>query len=1037
MSAHRAPRLVALRIITAIVCLTFGMGSSFSGTYNFIPATFSLVNLNGGTVCVSGAAPKPIPYYLSPAGPAGTLGWSSTPNQNYYQVGSLAGQYSMVQTSPGGAYASPIASARLMLYVFPGAASCSSIPPSTIPFALFEYTTASVPNIPNPGDTAWTVVPDVSNVDNFQALSMFEIFDTKNNDNIIAQLGNSVYSSHVAITTAVNNPNVSAPPGVQWPFKTWLGNAPGSVATTFGVLAVPADGAAAMVEASKDYVAACNNSASCLSFSTTNINYYFDTEASTFFATAFNPGGSWRALEVVGDGVPPISQQVWSVDSQTKDCPVYVNGDGHSLEFSAPGYTFILCNPVGSVVPFAGTVSCYSCPITSTGPTQTFQLNVTPSNGFNLSIHNNWYFGQPAGLTVSTNPSIAAISSTAMITNAACGGGAGYCISFMVNCPLSSSTYTCPQPSTTAPGSTWAFSNIQPLANPQAGAIKIWETASEMIFANDGAFINWFEFYPGAYTPGPPPVLMPQYVVAQSVGRNIVQAFTRGIALCNNTLMNLPSPFTPPSQCKNVVPVNLQPPLPPGCNVTTPFPLDCPSNAYWANENNWYPQGGTEDYYSAFLHLAQLNGNSIAAYQPCNNYVPGQPSTGLNVCSNMFLPPNLYVSNSPCSTGYAGFARNPNGVLMAMVYGSGLDENPTYLPANSFANVPSKLDPIPTCWFDQTMAGMGTASLGLNVVIGRTVPLAAHNFYGSPVTTGGPFFPTSSIPWRDNLGDVAIWLMNGASVVTPGSVGNVPTNFSIVGQRDCNGDGYADLLWRDTLGNVAIWLMNGPQVLASVFVGNVPINWSVIGTGDFNGDGRGDILWRDNSDNVAIWLMSCSLNTATVPPTATATILQNSSLGNVPLSVAAVANGDFNGDGRADILWRDASGNTSIWFMNGTQVWSSAPVIGLPATSSVVGTGDFNGDGMSDIVLRDGLGNTAISLMNGASILSQGGLGNVPVTSLIALVGDYNGDGMSDLLWRDDLGNTSIWFMNGTTVVSSASVGNIPPAWTVQSVNAE
>ena len=137
---------------------------------------------------------------------------------------------------------------------------------------------------------------------------------------------------------------------------------------------------------------------------------------------------------------------------------------------------------------------------------------------------------------------------------------------------------------------------------------------------------------------------------------------------------------------------NLQSPLPAGC-ATKPLPLGCPSNAYWANENNWYPQGGTQDYYSAFLHLAQLNGNSIAPYQACNNYTTGpKPITGLNVCADIFLPPNLYVSNPPCSTGYAGFARNPDGVVMGMVYGAGLDENPTYLPKDSFANVPSKLD---------------------------------------------------------------------------------------------------------------------------------------------------------------------------------------------------------------------------------------------------------------------------------------------------------------------------------------------------------
>jgi len=39
-------------------------------------------------------------------------------------------------------------------------------------------------------------------------------------------------------------------------------------------------------------------------------------------------------------------------------------------------------------------------------------------------------------------------------------------------------------------------------------------------------------------------------------------------------------------------------------------------------------------------------------------------------------------------------------------------------------------------------------------------------------------------------------------------------------------------------------------------VGNVPTTWSIVGTGDFNGDGKWDILWRDTSGNVAIWEMN-------------------------------------------------------------------------------------------------------------------------------------------------------------------------------------
>jgi hypothetical protein len=45
-----------------------------------------------------------------------------------------------------------------------------------------------------------------------------------------------------------------------------------------------------------------------------------------------------------------------------------------------------------------------------------------------------------------------------------------------------------------------------------------------------------------------------------------------------------------------------------------------------------------------------------------------------------------------------------------------------------------------------------------------------------------------------------------------------------------------------------------------------------------------------------------------------------------------------------------------------------------------VGTGDFNGDGKSDIAWRDTAGDTAIWLMNSAAVASGVGLGTSPTT---------------------------------------------------------
>jgi hypothetical protein len=335
----------------------------------------------------------------------------------------------------------------------------------------------------------------------------------------------------------------------------------------------------------------------------------------------------------------------------------------------------------------------------------------------------------------------------------------------------------------------------------------------------------------------------------------------------------------------------------------------------------------------------------------------------------------------------------------------------------SFASPPAaRAGTAPALVFTESSAGGAASPCDSAVELPSGALTDTHDFNGDGM---------SDIVWRDTAGDVAIWLMNGAAVLSTGNVGALSNTWSIVGQRDFNGDGKADLLFLDTSGNIAMWFMNGTAVASTGNVGNIPANWSVVGTGDFNGDGLGDILWRDTAGDYAVWLMNGATVTSSVV------------LGNLsPTTWSVVGTGDFNGDGMTDILWQDNLGNTAIWFMNGTTV-ASAALVGTVANWSVVGTGDFNGDGKSDIVWRDAAGDAAIWLMNGAAVSSAAGLGNVATTWSIALVGDYNGDGTSDLLWRDTSGNTAMWFMNAVAVSSTGFIGNISTVWTVQSVNAE
>src|SRR5207249_2827271 len=92
--------------------------------------------------------------------------------------------------------------------------------------------------------------------------------------------------------------------------------------------------------------------------------------------------------------------------------------------------------------------------------------------------------------------------------------------------------------------------------------------------------------------------------------------------------------------------------------------------------------------------------------------------------------------------------------------------------------------------------------------------------------------------------------------------------------------------------------------------------------------------------------------------------------------------GDFDGDGRADILWRNTvSGENAIWFINGTTVASTALFQTVDPTWLIAGVGDYDGDGRADILWRQpSTGQNAIWLMTGASMASSALIQAVPDT---------------------------------------------------------
>jgi uncharacterized repeat protein (TIGR01451 family) len=132
--------------------------------------------------------------------------------------------------------------------------------------------------------------------------------------------------------------------------------------------------------------------------------------------------------------------------------------------------------------------------------------------------------------------------------------------------------------------------------------------------------------------------------------------------------------------------------------------------------------------------------------------------------------------------------------------------------------------------------------------------------------------------------------------------------------------------------------------------------------------------------------------------------------------------GDFNGDGRSDIVfYNTVTGEVREWWMNGLAVGSEVPV-GTQANlaARIVGTGDYDGDGASDLLWQDQTTYAVELWLNGMTM----GLPPPPFAYPVVGSGDYDGDGTSDIFWLD-LGTRQLqlWLMSNGSVATSQVAG--------------
>lgn len=192
--------------------------------------------------------------------------------------------------------------------------------------------------------------------------------------------------------------------------------------------------------------------------------------------------------------------------------------------------------------------------------------------------------------------------------------------------------------------------------------------------------------------------------------------------------------------------------------------------------------------------------------------------------------------------------------------------------------------------------------------------------------------------------------------------------------------------------------------------------------GDYNGDGRSDVLWMNDVGSVLTWLMDGSA------------LLSAPFIAAVPpdWNIADGA-GDYDGDGQSDVLWRNDDGWTLLWLMNGAAIVDNPFVEFMPTAWKIAdASGDYNGDGKSDVLWRNDDGTVRLWLMDGANVVGNPIVAGVPIDWTIGDgAGDYNGDGKSDVLWRNDNSSALIWFMDGGSIASASFIPSVPSVWQI------
>jgi Ca2+-binding RTX toxin-like protein len=226
---------------------------------------------------------------------------------------------------------------------------------------------------------------------------------------------------------------------------------------------------------------------------------------------------------------------------------------------------------------------------------------------------------------------------------------------------------------------------------------------------------------------------------------------------------------------------------------------------------------------------------------------------------------------------------------------------------------------------------------------------------------------------------------------------------------DLNGDGKADLV---TINATAVSVLpgNGDGTFGAAQTTAAGSGLRSAAAGDFNGDGKLDLAV---TSSVTTWN-----GTSNVPTGSVLVLLNNTAVAGGPvtfqaarsfstvtnLTPGAVAVGDLNGDGKADVAAAQAGGgNVSVLRGDGTGNLGAARHVAVGSNPASVAVGDLDGDGRLDLVAAN-QGSNNVSVLTNAGNDAAGDVQFQPARNTdvygspaSVAVGDFDANGQMDL----------------------------------------